>query len=506
MKTKRHSKGWFLSILLICGPTLRADPAAERLPLVPYPQKVEIHEGSFIPNTHVILRHDEGIDEIGPIAETCAQDLVGIGFTVSHGKTPSEKDACIVTLSLHEDRDLGKEGYRLEVGSTLSITAATGNGLFWGTRTLLQLLHAGPRAGVPHLTIVDKPEFAYRGLMIDNARNFHSIDFHIATIRKLASIKLNRYQIHFSDRQSYTLPSTAFPDLPTAGRHYTLEDIGKVVDAAQRYHVMIVPEIDVPGHASALLLGIKDLGCGSGGGKICIGKEESYQVLGKLVSEVMEMIPGAYWHLGADEVSYDGAKCEHCAARMKSENIASGDQLFHYFINRMDGLVQGKGRQMLVWEGFSPNLEPAVRKDVIVCPFDVKHGGKMPDDYFKAGYQVLNTSWSPMYVADKICMCTPEDIARWSPNMFGAGRSPQPFAYWKKFRPDAYRGKVLGAQTCSWEIEEKAEDGLLFGDGPGFPEYGRPGKRVPIMAERVWTGSGTTAKDLLERVGESYWK
>ena len=99
----------------------------------------------------------------------------------------------------------------------------------------------------------------------------------------------------------------------------------------------------------------------------------------------------------------------------------------------------------------------------------------------------------------------PEIIALWSPYMFGAGRSPQPFAYWKKFNPDEYQGKILGGQMCSWDIEEKAEEGLLLGTGPGFPEYGRPAPRLPIMAERVWTGSKTTAKDLLERVGANYW-
>ena len=111
-----------------------------------------------------------------------------------------------------------------------------------------------------------------------------------------------------------------------------------------------------------------------------------------------------------------------------------------------------------------------------------------------------------MYVADNIYLTTPEVMARWSPYMFGAGRSPQPFVYWKKFDSKKYRGKVLGGQVCSWPNEEKAEEGMLFGTGPGFPDYGRPGKRVQIMAERVWSGSSTTSKDLLERVGESCWK
>jgi hexosaminidase len=492
-----------MGIALLCFPHVSAEPDKARLPLVPYPKQVDIREGAFTPAKQVFLTYDIALEEL---VDTFSNDLAAIGFTVSGGKTAPNKDSCIIGLDISEDQELGKEGYRLKVDSGISITAATHEGLFWGTRTLLQLLHAGPGNELPQLTITDQPEFGYRGLMIDNARNFHSIDFHIATIKRMASFKLNRYQIHFSDHQSYTLPSTAFPDLPTDGRHHTAEEIARLMEVSRRYHVMVVPEIDVPGHATALLEGIENLGCGSGGGKLCIGREETYVAIETLFSEVMEMMPGTYWHLGADEVHYSGTGCEHCVARMKSEKFEDGGQLFNYFINRVHGIVQGKGRQMLVWEGFSPILEPIVHKDIIVCPFDIKHAGKMPADYFNAGYKVLNTSWTPLYVADKLYMTTPEIIARWSPYMFGAGRSPQPFPYWKKFDPEDYRGKVIGGQVCSWATEEKAEESLLFGTGPGFPEYGRPGKRVPIMAERVWTGSTTTVKDLLERVGESYWE
>lgn len=491
--------------MCLCLPLLMAAARAKdaRLPLVPYPQQLEIGEGNYTPGNLLFLSHDDALSEL---ADTFVSDLTRIGFTASHGKTDPAKRADRIELVLREDQDLGQEGYRIKIDSGVAITAATREGLFWGTRTLLQLLHAGPEHDVPNLSIVDQPEFEYRGLMIDNARSFHSIEFHIETIKRLASFKLNRYQIHFSDHQSYTLPSVAFPGLPTEGRHHTVEEIARLMEVSRRYHVMVVPEIDVPGHSAALLSGIKNLDCGGGGGKLCIGREETYQSLEKLFSEIMEMMPGAYWHLGADEVIYGGTQCEHCVARMKSEKFEDGEQLFHYFINRMHGFVGGKGRQMLVWEGFSPILEPTIHKDIIVCPFDVKHAGKMPADYFNAGYKLLNTSWTPLYVADKLYMTTPEIMARWSPYMFGAGRSPQPFPYWKKFRPEDYRGKVHGGQVCSWATEEKAEEGLLFGTGPGFPEYGRPGPRVPVMAERVWTGSATTVKDLLERVGASYWE
>jgi len=455
----------WIAIMAICSTSLSGEPEGAKLHLVPYPQQVKFQKGVFIPGEYLILTYDKGHKEISQVVDTCVQDLAGIGFSASHGKKLAMNKASIIKLSIQDDQSLGKEGYRLKIDSKVSISAASIDGLFWGTRTLLQLMDAGSHKSVPQLTIIDQPEFGYRGLMIDNARRFHSIDFHIETIKRLSSFKLNRYQIHFSDHESYTLPSVAFPDLPTKNRHYTAEEVRKLVDVSRQYHVMIVPEIDVPGHSAALIRGIKNLGCDS----------------------------------------YNGTRCKDCAARMKQENLKEGTQLYHYFINRMHGYVKSKGRQMLVWEGFSPDLDPIIHKDIIVCPFDVKHRGHMPIDYFRAGYKVLNTSWSPLYVADKIYMTTPEVIARWSPYMFGAGRSPQPFAYWKKFKPQDFRGKIIGGQMCSWAIEEKAEAGLLFGTGPGFPDYGRPGPRVQIMAERVWTGSGTTARDLLERVGASYW-
>lgn len=487
------------------------DADSVRLHLVPYPQEVALGKGSFTPERALALKCSAGQAGIAPIAATFARDLSTIGFSASQGKALPGKTSSIVELSIGQDEQLGKEGYRLTIDSKVSIVAATGEGLFWGTRTLLQLLQAGPGKAVPRLAIVDKPEFEYRGLLIDNARRFHSLDFHIQTIKRMSSFKLNRYQIHFSDDQSYTLPSDVFAELPTKDRHYSREQIRQLVAAAREYHVMIVPEIDVPGHSRALIAGIPSLKCtnvsaGKRVNKLCVGKEETYDTLEKLFSEVMEMFPGEYWHLGADEVRYGATSCDACRKRMKDEKLADGDQLFHYFINRMHRFFKSKGRNMLVWEGFHPDREPTVDKDVIVCPFDVKHKGLMPSDYFKAGYKTLNTAWSPLYVADRLYMTTPEILARWSPYMFGAGRSPQPLAYWKTFRPDSLKpGQVIGAQMCSWANEEKAEEGLLFGTGPGFFDYGRPGPRVQITAERLWTGSRTNPKDLLECVGQAYW-
>jgi Glycosyl hydrolase family 20, catalytic domain/Glycosyl hydrolase family 20, domain 2 len=495
---------WIHGVILagFSGVVYSAEPV--RLPLIPYPKQVELQQATFTPMQELVVVYD-GNGKDNPIGDTLAQDLAATGFSATHQKEMPGHQASAIHLKLDANPNSKDESYDLQIADHVSITARSVDGLFWGTRTLLQLLHAGPGKSIPCLTMKDQPDFGYRGLMIDNARKFHSINFHIETIKRLASFKMNRYQIHFSDHQSYTLPSSVFPGLPTQGRSLSVMDVKRLVEVATRYHVQIVPEIDVPGHASALILGISGLGCDGDRRKICIGRDSTYESLEKLFSEVMEMIPGDYWHLGSDEVSYAKTRCAGCVARMQSESFKESSQLFHYFINRMNGFLKSKGRQVLVWEGFSPMAEPIISRDIIVCPFDVKHDEKTPIDYLNAGYRLLNTSWSPLYVADNTSMTTPEDLALWSPYMFGAGRSPQPFGYWKKFRQEEYRDKILGAQMCSWDNEEKAENGLLFGKGPGFPDYGRPGPRVQIVAERVWTGTSTTPKDLLERAGASYW-
>ena len=196
--------------------------SAELLPLVPYPKKIELKTGTFTPaaELNLVVTPDGPIKDI---TDVLVGDLAGIGFKVLHGKTQPDRNTQSIELILSKDLNIAEEGYELRIDGNICITASSPDGLFWGTRTLMQLLRAGPGKAIPQSTITDKPEFPYRALMIDNARHFHSIDFHVKMVKSLASFKMNRYQIHFSDHQSYTLPSTLFPSLPTAGRGCAVE-------------------------------------------------------------------------------------------------------------------------------------------------------------------------------------------------------------------------------------------------------------------------------------------
>jgi hexosaminidase len=502
---KKAFSGLFI-LLMLAVPSLAQ--AITKPLLVPWPQKVTFNTGVFVPKRVIELVNKDNQKEIKTLIETFTKDLTENGYIVSASRKKSTSEKSFIILNLTNDKAFAEEEYVLKVDADITITASSATGLFWGTRTALQLLSGGAGSSVSKMDIKDKPMLEYRGLLIDNARSFHSLGFHLKTIRQMSYYKMNRYQIHFSDHESYTLPSDKFPDLPTKGKHFSKEEVRQLQEVAKEYYVEIVPEIDVPGHSRALTTGIPELNCTDSqgnAGKLCIGKESTFKILKELFGEIMEMFPGTYWHLGADEVHYsdlDVCECGDCKANMKAQNFTKGLELYQSFINEMYAFIKKEKREMFVWEGFDPASKPEINKEIIVCPFDVKHKGKMPSDYMNNGYRILNASWTPLYIADGIYMTTPEVIARWTPYMFGAGRSPNPYAYWKKFKPTPL---VIGAQMCSWAIGEEAEEGLIFGTGPGFPEYGRPAPRLQIVAERVWTGSSTSYIDLLERVDEAYW-
>ena len=468
-----------------------------KLRLVPWPKKITVGDKTATMPAKLVIRvAGDDIAAAEKVANTFAADLAELKFEATVTKDSKNINAQIV-LKIAKNPSLASEGYILETGKNIAIIAATKQGLFWGTRTALQLLSKGPGDSVPALRIADEPEYGYRAFMVDVAREFHSIDFHKRMVKTLSSYKMNFYHIHFSDDQSYTLPSTAFPALPTPGRTYTKEQLTEMVKLGEEYNVTIIPEIEMPGHASRLCEAVPELVCKGKqrGGMICPGPERSYEILEALISEAMDIFPGPYFHMGADEVylpAWDG--CPDCEARLVKEGLKDKEALYNYFINRMNRFVQSKGRRTIVWEGFKVDVEPIVDKNVLVEEFEIST--TPPGDLIKAGYDIINASWSPLYVL-KSFATSPEGIAEWNALYFGKGRPPRPLDKMLKIEPTKH---LKGVSMCSWETEEAGEEALLLGTGRGMDGYAKPGPRLPAAAERMWTGDKTTAEDLLKRI------
>ena len=475
-----------------------AGPTEERpLHLVPWPTQITIAKTRLKPGANLAFLTDNQPPAMR-VAEGCKEDFHDLGFAVAVGAKPPGGAVLAVRLQLAEDSALGEEGYRLQVAKEVVLTARTEAGLFWGSRTLLQLLWAGPDTEVPNVTISDRPSAGFRSLMIDNARNFHSLDFHLRMIRALALFKLNAYQIHFSDNQGYTLPTPGIRPAEGGDGSYSRADIKKLTDCATRYHVTLIPEIDMPGHALGIKAKLPQTHCASGGypENLCMGSEASLKAVEAIISDTIELFPGPYYHLGADEVNFGPyANCSACKQAMQTAKLKDAEALYRSFINRMNRFVKSKGRRMIVWEGFNlAHGEPFVDKDVIVMPFD-SFTGKTAKEYLAAGYDVINAAWTPLYVVHTLS-APPEMIAGWDLTRFGRYPCPEPQEKWYQVEPTP---KLLGAQMCSWENSETDEHGLLFGQGPKTARV-NPAARLPVYAERVWTAGKTDTQNILQRL------
>ncbi|MDO8586410.1 MAG: beta-N-acetylhexosaminidase [Armatimonadota bacterium] len=469
----------------------------DSLRLVPWPHRIIMSAGNTVlPAALPVKTGGDDPEAAGRVAKTLAGDLIELGFTPSSAKKGPK-----IVLSISPDKALGPEGYRLRVTSDIRISAATEKGLFWGTRTALQLAAKGPGATVPRLTIFDKPEYWYRGLLIDAARQFHSIDFHRQTIKRLAQYKVAFYQVHFTDDQSWTLPSEKFPALPTPGRHYAKDELKDLVKLAAQYHVTIVPEIEMPGHSSVLCAAVPDVVCGGKPPRwmTCGGSEKSFAALTALITEAMDIFPGPYFHIGADECDYalwDG--CPDCTAAKAKEGLKDNEALYNRFVNHINSFIKSKGRKTIIWEGFKVGKEPLIDKDILVHEWNNKEA--LPGDLMGAGYDIVNCSSGSLYVVVHWATQapTPEIMAEWNALYFGGGYPVKKLDQMTKVSPNP---KLKGVGMCSWENEERAEDSILFGIGNKVEDYADPAPRVQIMAERAWTGASTSVEDLLKRVG-----
>jgi hexosaminidase len=272
------------------------------------------------------------------------------------------------------DRRLGREGYRLDIGSQVRIQARTRAGLFYGTQTLRQLLRAG-HGTLPRGWARDWPRYPERGLMIDNGRRYFSPAWIKRQIRLLAYLKLNQLHLHFSDNEGFRIESESHPEV-VSSRHLTKRQVRGIVAYARRRHVRVIPELDMPGHLRAALADHPELRLPGSTDALDISLPAARRFCRELILEYLDLFPGRYWHAGADE--YQGAKGAAYVA----------------FINWMDRVVRARGRTLRIWhDGLSGS---GLNKDVVV-EWWADHAGPTPRQLLAQGHRVLNAGWWPTY-------------------------------------------------------------------------------------------------------------
>ncbi len=361
--------------------------------IIPKPKKAQMNDGAFTINskTRVVVADNN------PLFMEIAEDLVATinrstGYSIPVEKVaPDEKLIVNNIVILKSISGLGKEAYNLDVTpNSVVIGAAEPNGLFYGTQTLLQLLPAEiyskvksrAKWSVPCCTIEDEPYSEYRGLMVDCCRYFMPKEHLLKVIDVMAMHKQNIFHWHLTDDQGWRIEIKKYPKLTEVGAfrsettgydnvsdntphggYYTQEDVKEIVEYARRRYVTVVPEIELPGHASAAIAAYPELSCNPDKDyKVATGwgvmkdvfcpNAATFQFFEDVFTELFELFPGPYYHIGGDECPRDAWKeSKYCNDFMKVMGFDNYDQIQIFFVQRIDKFLREKGgKQVIGWD------------------------------------------------------------------------------------------------------------------------------------------------------------
>lgn len=362
------------------------------------------------------------------------EELVGIRPSVAAGTSEDAKDNVYFTLGLQDGR---KEAYSINVSSDgILVRAVAPEGIYRATRTLLKSVGTEKTSSVafPSAEVSDWPRFGYRGLMLDVSRHFSDVEMVKRTIDMLALHQLNIFHWHLTDDQGWRIEIKSHPELtevgawrddtvvgrylggtdyPTDGkRHggfYTQEQIREIVAYAKERYIEIIPEIDLPGHTSAVLAAYPQLGCEDKEYKVanrwgvikdvlCAGNPASLDLFKDIMDEVCELFPGKYIHLGGDECVKERWKaCPKCQRKIRELGLKDGsryskeDYLQSWFMGEVASFVQSKGKRVIGWDEI---LEGVPMDDSVIMSWRGTEGGITAA---RMGHDVVMTPTSDMY-------------------------------------------------------------------------------------------------------------
>lgn len=391
--------------------------------IVPQPVSMQMGKGDFILKPASVIELSATDADAKRVANFLSKKLsaaTGYAVPVQSVSGPSNSSGNI-RLSLFNDGALGSEGYKLNVSTSLvTITANKPAGLFYGMQTLLQLLPKEIESktavkninwNIPAITVTDYPRFSWRGLMFDVARHFFTKKDIEQYIDQMVRYKFNLLHMHLTDDEGWRIEIKGLPKLTEVGAwnvkkvgyfgtfsppapdeprnfggFYTQEDIKELVQYAKERFVNILPEIDVPGHSLAAVVSYPELSCTSGAenyhvrsgeeimdwshgappialldNTLCPANEKVYTFLDKVLTQVAQLFPFEYIHMGGDECPKNfWEKSDAIKSLMQKEGLKTMEEVQSYFEKRLEKIVESKGKKFMGWDeilegGLAPN-------------------------------------------------------------------------------------------------------------------------------------------------------
>lgn len=430
-----------------------------------------------------------------------------------------------------DNGSISSGAYQLSINGNNIIINGSSTGVFYGIQTLIQLMQDAPKTVantilLPNLNIFDSPRFEYRGMHLDVSRHFFSVEFLKKYLDYLAAYKFNSFHWHLTDDQGWRIPIAKYPLLTSVGSErngtiigrypgkgndniplkesYTLEEIKEVIKYAAERHIEVIPEIEMPGHASAAIAAYPWLSCfpnkptlipanmisdksiaqqkagrvklvqetwGIFDDVFCAGKPETFVFLKDVLSEVIDIFPSNYIHIGGDETPKTHWKqCPFCQKRMKENNLKDEHELQSWMVNNIGQFLTSKGKTLIGWDEI---LEGGLADNAIVMSWRGEAGGI---EAAKQQHQVIMTPGKPLYF-DHTQSTSEDSVTIGGLNTLEAvyNYNPVPASLPVEARP-----YIIGAQANMWTEymgnPEKVEYML-------FP-------RLAALSEVLWTQPG----------------
>ncbi len=409
-----------LFLFLFLSFALSASPAGDELNVVPRPASVKPGKGFFVISSSTTLRiagRSEEAEKIARFLTDAVRSQGGPDLTVGKG-VPASAGGSAILLKIDPKAKIPDEGYDLRViPSRITLRAKQPAGLFRGVQTLIQMLPGLPgqvsdaAMEIPAVQIRDYPRFPYRGMHLDVSRHFFPKEFVLRYIDLIARYRMNTFHWHLTDDNGWRIEIRKYPELTsvsawradhedkpwterpaakpgekaTYGGFYTQEEIREVVKYAADRYIVIIPEIEMPAHAVEVLAAYPRLSCTGGPFAVptgsywpnndiyCAGNDSVFTFLQDVLTEVMELFPSGYIHIGGDEADKTNwKKCAKCQARIAAEGMQDEKELQSYFIRRIEKFIVERGRKIIGWDEI---LEGGLAPEATVMSWRGVEGG-----------------------------------------------------------------------------------------------------------------------------------
>jgi len=502
--------------------------------IIPRPVSLERTTGNFTiskSTTIMVENPDPASIRVANMLADRLRTAGGISLEVVEAEKYTPRKNVILFTTVGSDSTLGNEGYQLLVSkNNVLIKAPAAAGLFYGMQTIFQLLPAqiegsavsdGVKWQIPGVEITDKPRFGWRGMHLDVSRHFVPVEFVKKYIDNLAMHKLNTFHWHLTDDQGWRIEIKKYPKLTEVGAwrkeslighnsdiphkfdgvahggFYTQEQAREIVQYASERFITVVPEIEMPGHAIAAIASYPELGVTGLPVEVATHwgifpdifnvEENTFTFLEDVLTEVMDIFPGEYIHIGGDEAIKDQWKAsDKIQQRIKELGLKNEQELQSYFITRMERFINSKERKIIGWDEI---LEGGLAPNATVMSWQGEEGGIAAA---QAGHDVIMTPLQSLYFwwyqGDK--KTEPLAAGRFISLEMVYRYDPVPSV----LTPEQSK-HILGAQACAWA--EYMED-------PAKVEY-MVFPRISALAEIVWSPKeGKDWNDFKSRMAKQF--